>query len=34
MKKSVNPPFFASTMFVPEAEGVLLHRCEEDLDLV
>lgn len=31
MEKSVNPPFF---LFAAGAEGVLLYRGEEDLDLV
>ena len=36
MEKSVNPPFFLSHFFARgrEQKGVLLYRCEEDLDLV
>ena len=36
MEKSVNPPFFCLVFFCSrrEQKGVLLYRCEEDLDLV
>lgn len=35
MEKSVNPPFFCLVfLFAAGAEGVLLYRGEEDLDLV
>lgn len=36
MEISVNSPFFFVSFFRsrPGAEGVLLYRCEEDLDLV
>lgn len=35
MEISVNSPFFVSFFrAIPGAEGVLLYRCEEDLDLV
>ena len=36
VKKSVNPPLFLSHFFARgrEQKGVLLYRCEEDLDLV